>query len=243
MIATTKYRHRPVYKKFINLKNNVQNRQKLLKFKKKKWKNLLFKLSRNTKYRKRNCYYKFYDQNCYVISKYNNYFSSNYKQKILNKRMFNLFYSNLGKNYLKKLITISNKNSNKIKNKINAKKFFIGSLESRLDVILLRAHFVLSIRNSRQLISHRHVFVNNVVVSDNSFLVNKGDLITFSKKSHKILRYFLVLSDLWPLPPTYLQISYKLFNIQILDNPLFTNMLSANLLWLNLNSVSGFYTK
>ena len=36
MIATKKYRHRPVYKKFINLRDNVQNRQKVLKFKKKK---------------------------------------------------------------------------------------------------------------------------------------------------------------------------------------------------------------
>ena len=36
MIITKKYRHRPVYKKFVNLRNNIQNRQKLIKFKKKK---------------------------------------------------------------------------------------------------------------------------------------------------------------------------------------------------------------
>ena len=35
MIFIKKYRHKPVYKKFVNLKNNVQNKQKLLKFKKK----------------------------------------------------------------------------------------------------------------------------------------------------------------------------------------------------------------
>jgi len=35
MIATKKYRHKPIYKQFLNLKNNVQNRKKLLKLKKK----------------------------------------------------------------------------------------------------------------------------------------------------------------------------------------------------------------
>lgn len=241
MIVTKKYRYRPVYKKFINLKNNVQNRQKLFKFQKKKWKNLLFKLTKVSKFKKRNCYYKFYDQNSYIISKYNNFFSTNYKQKILTKKMFNLFYSNLRKKYLKKLLNNSTKKSNQIKNKINVKKFFLNFLEARLDIILVRSHFVLSVRNARQLISHKHVLVNGKIVSDNSFLVNKGDLITFSKKSHKIVRYFIILSDIWPLPPKYLQINYKLFQIQILDNVILSDTLSQNLLWLNLNNVLSYY--
>ena len=243
MINTKKYRHKPVYKKFINLKNNVQNRQKLLKFKKKKWKNLLFKIARSTKTRKRNCYYKFYDQNSYTISKYNNFFSKSYKQDVLTKRMFNLFYSNLAQNYLKKLVKKSNKKSNQINNKINVKKFFSGFLEKRLDVILVRSHFVLSIRNARQLISHKHVFVNNKIITDSSFLVNKSDLISFSKKSHKIIRYFIIISEMWPLPPGYLQISYKLFQIQVVDDIVFSNTLSQNLLWLNLNNVVRTYSK
>ena len=243
MIITKKYRHRPVYKKFINLKSNVQNRQKLYKFKKKKWKNLLFKLSKTSKFKKRNCYYKFYDQNSYSISKYNNFFLNNYKQKILTKRTFNLFYSNLDKKYLKKLLNNSTKKSNQVKNKINLKKFFLSFLETRLDVILLRSHFVLSIRNARQLIAHKHVLVNGIIVSDNSFLVNKGDLITFSRKSHKIIRYFIILSEIWPLPPTYLQINYKLFQIQVLDDVVLSNTLNQNLLWLNLNNVLDYYKK
>ena len=243
MIATKKYRYRPVYKKFINLKNNVQNRQKLLKFKKKKWKNLLFKLTRSSKFRKRNCYYKFFDQNSYNVSKYNNFFSNNYKQKVLVKKTFNLFYSNLGEKYLKTLYKTSKKKSNQIKNKINLKKIFTSLLERRLDVILVRSHFVLSIRNARQLISHKHVSVNGLVTSDNSFLLNKGDLLTFSKKSHKIIRYFIIISDMWPLPPTYLQIDYKLFQIQVVDHVILVDSLSQNLLWLNLNESINSYVK
>jgi len=243
MIITKKYRHRPVYKKFLNLRNNVQNRQKLLKFKKKKWKNLLFKLNRNSKSQKRNCYYKFYDQNSYTISKFNNFFSRNYKQEIITKKSFNLFYGYLKEKYLKKLVNKSVKNSHQIKNKINTKVFFSNFLEKRLDVILVRSNFVLSLRNARQLISHNHVLVNNKVVSENSLLLKKGDLITFSKKSHKLIRYYLIISELWPLPPTYLQISYKLFQIQILDDIIFTNSLSQKLIWLNLNEVIKSYLK
>lgn len=243
MITTKKYRHRPVYKKFLNLRNNVQNRKKLLQFKKKKWKNLLFKLSRASKFKKRNCYYKFYDQNNYMVSKYNNFFSNNYKQKILAKKTFNLFYSNLGNKYLKTLVKLSKRKSNQIKNKINLKKIFISLLERRLDVILVRSHFALSIRNARQLIAHKHVLVNGVITSDSSFLVSKGDLLTFSKKSHKIIRYFIIISEIWPLPPTYLQIDYSLFQIQMVDHAILVDSLNQNLLWLNLNNVLNSYVK
>ena len=243
MVSIKKYRHKPVYKKFVNLKVNVQNRQKLLKFKKQKWKNLLFKLNKTSKKRKRNCYYKFYDQNSYNISKYNNYFSRNYKQDVQTKKMFNLFYGNLNEKYLKSLIKKSVSKSNQIKNNINLKIFFTNFLEKRIDVILVRSHFVLSIRNARQLVSHGHIMVNGKIITDNSFTVKKGDCITFSSKIHNLIQYYLVLSDLWPLPPGYLQVNYKLFSIHVLDDIMFSNNFSKIFLWLNLNSVIKSYNK
>ena len=41
MIFIKKRRHKPLYKKFLNLRKNVQNRRKLLKFKKRKWQKLV----------------------------------------------------------------------------------------------------------------------------------------------------------------------------------------------------------
>ena len=243
MINTKKYRYKPVYKKFINLKTNVQNSQKLFKFKKKKWVNLLFKLNKSSKFQKRNCYYKFYDQNCYLISKYSNFIIKNYKKEILTKKTFNLFYSSLNQNYLKKIIKTSVRNSNQVKNRLNVKKFVIDILEKRLDVILYRSHFVLSIRNARQLIKHKHVLINEKIITDSSVSVIKGDSISFSKKSHKIIKYYLTLSNLWPLPPAYLQVNYRLFQLQLIDDIIFYNTLSENTLWLNLNTVINSYTK
>ena len=238
-------RYRPIYKKFLPLRGNIQNRQKLFKFRKIKWKYLLLNLNRVSlnKTRKNNCYYKFYDQNIYKILKNKTYFSNKYKQTILDKRRFKLFYSYLKKSYLKGLIKKSLKQSDKILNKFSTESIFTSFLENRLDVILVRSHFTLSVRNARQLISHKHVFVNKSVVTDCSYTIMPGDLITFSLKSRSLIEYYLIFAEFWPMPPSNLQISYKLFTIQVLEHSVFSNNSSKFLLWLNLSGVTKSYLK
>ena len=238
MIRVKKYRYKPIYKKFVYLKSNVQNRKKILNFKKQKWKNLLFSLKNLSKNRKRNCYYKFYDQNSYKVLRYRNYFSRNYKQSILIKNIFNLFYGTLNKKYIKTLIKKSMKLSNQLQNKINFKSFFINLIEKRLDIILFRSNLVLSVRNARQLIKHKHVLINDKVVSDSSFLVNKGDCIKFSPKIHQKIKLYLILSDLWPMPPQYLQVNYKTFQVRVIEDLLFSNYPSKFFVWLNLDNLT-----
>jgi ribosomal protein S4 len=241
MINKKLYRYKPVYKKLASLKKNVQNRKKILNFRNQKWQFLVAKSTKMSKTSKTNCYYKFYDQNIYYTPKFNNFFSKNYKQNLLTKRGFNLFYGSLRERYLKSIVSRSFLKSNQTKNRINSKLFFKEFLESRLDVILYRSHFTLSIRNARQLINHGQVYVNKKCVQDASFLVKKGDLITFSLKSHKIIEYYLVNSDLWPLPPKYLQISYKVFQISVIDDIKLANDSTNLSMWLNLNSVMQSY--
>lgn len=243
MSSVKKYRYKPIYKKFVSLKKNVQNRKKVIRFNKQKWKNLLFSLKKLSKNNKRNCYYKFYDQNSYKTLKYRNRFSNNYKENIITKKIFNIFYGSLNKNYLKKFVKKSIKYSNQLQNKINYNLFFISLIEKRLDVILLRSNLVLSIRNARQLIIHKQVFVNNKVVSTCSFLLRKGDFIKFSDTVNKKIKLYLVLSDLWPLPPGYLQVNYKIFQIRVLDEIIFSNQSSKFLVWLNLQNVTKSYIK
>ncbi|KAI3834977.1 hypothetical protein MKW92_016051 [Papaver armeniacum] len=50
---------------------------------------------------------------------------------------------------------------------------------SLLDVLLVRTHFCQSIRQARQLISHRRACVNNAVRSMNHFKLSPGDVISF----------------------------------------------------------------
>lgn len=243
MITKKKYRYKPIYKKFVPLKKNVQNRLKLLKFKKRKWQFLLSQLTKISKTRKNNCYYKFYDQSVYQIPKYNNFFSKNYKQNLTTKKSFNLFYGSLSNKLLKKSVAKAVSKSNQIQNRINSKMFFKELFERRLDVVLTRAHFTLSIMNARQLVVHGHVFVNNVRAVNASTLIKKGDIITFSKKSKRLLDYYLLKSELWPLPPQYLQISYKIFQIIIVDDVKFSNSSNAFSMWLNLNNLTESYKR
>jgi len=243
MTNKKKYRYKPVYKKFLILKKNVQNRAKLFGFKKRKWQFLLAQLSKTSKFRKTNSYYTFYDQNIYLISKYSNFFFKNYKQNLLTRKSFNLFYGSLSKNYLKKVIANSQSASNKVQNRINSKLFFKDFLERRLDVILVRAHFTSSIMNARQLISHGHVYVDNQKNFNPTTLVEKGNIISFSDKSHKLLEYFLLSSQIWPLPPKYIQVSYKIFQIIIIDDIKVSNTSDSYNMWLNFNEVMKSYRR
>ena len=67
MIFKKKHRFKPLYKQFLKLKENVQNRQKLLKFKKKKWKSFLkFYTSKLRSFKK----FKPLDHSKYFVTRY-----------------------------------------------------------------------------------------------------------------------------------------------------------------------------
>jgi len=248
MILKKKRRFKPSYKKFKNINVNIQNKQKLLKFQKQKWENFLFRLLKISKtkkikynkYNKYNCYYKFYNQTSYYIPKFKNYFSKVFKQNVTNKQKFSLFYGYLRTKYLKKLSKYSFKSSNKITNTYNSRMFFLNFLERRLDVVLLRSFFVLSIRNARQLISHKHVLVNNKIVKDCSYLLKKSDKITFSPKTHQLIEYYAAFSPMWPLPPQFLEINYKTLQIILIEE---VNNFNYYNHWINVNEIISLYKR
>jgi small subunit ribosomal protein S4 len=66
---------------------------------------------------------------------------------------------------------------------------FIEKLETRLDTALYRTYFSYSFNNARQLISHKKVYVNHKIVQHNSYLLKKGDLITFDKNISKFIGF------------------------------------------------------
>lgn len=234
MIYIKKSRYKPKYKKLISLRINSLNGKKILKFKKNKWNFLKSLETKKSKYKKHNCFYKFYDPNLYNMPKYTNKFKQNYKQIVSNKRYIKMLYGGILTKSLKKTVTKA-KNQTKFNHKnINVKYFILKLLETRLDTILFRAHFVPSIRFSRQLISHGNVLVNNKIVFSNSYLLKKGDKITFKKEIHKLLTYNIAFSNFWPLPPKHLQISYKTFQIILIDNNLFSNNFNLKL---NFNNI------
>lgn len=95
------------------------------------------------------------------------------------------------KQKLKKMYGLFEKQFRKYFNMAEKKKGPTGDnlvllLERRLDNTLFRSCFASSRQQSRQLIRHGHVTVNNRKVNIPSFLVKEGDVIMVKEKSRKL---------------------------------------------------------
>lgn len=232
-------RHRPLYKKFILLRKNIQNRRRLslLKFRKKKWKNLISYLKRSQLRRKKN--FLMYDINRYFLPKRFNSFKRKFSYILQTKKKFKLFYVNLSKSYIKTQIKLVYNQKN---NDLNCNSIFLNLIESRLDVTLYRSHFALSIRKARQLILHEHINVNGITVKDCSFSLTKSDLITVNDNGYETVEFSLVNCHLWPLPPKYLIINYKTLQILFNNDNLNYNTFSTLFpFWLDLSTILKSY--
>lgn len=62
----------------------------------------------------------------------------------------------------------------------------IKLLERRLDNVVYRLGFASSRKQARQLIRHRHIIVNNVLVDIPAYLLKAGDVIHVKEKSKKL---------------------------------------------------------
>jgi small subunit ribosomal protein S4 len=178
MHFTKKRRNKPLYKKFLPLRKNIQNRDKLLRFKKKKWQRFQRLI---LKFKKK----KFFDPMSYFLFNFKNFFSRKFKYNLQNKQRLSLYYGGLRKSYLKKLVKSTLKEFKSLK--AHATVSFIKKLETRLDTALYRTHFSYSFKNARQLISHKKIYVNNQIVQYNAYLLKKGDLITLDKEIFEVV--------------------------------------------------------
>lgn len=238
-----KSRNKPIFKKFVVLKKILINSKKFLKFKKRKWSMLVNKQKGLSKTKKRFGYYKFYDQTSYKVQRFNSYFSQAFKNNLLIKKGFNLYYGNLKNRYLKTVVKNLDKKANKINNNLTTKTLLKEKLENRLDVVLVRTKFVLNIYNARQLIAHGHVKVNGLKMKSSSYILKSGDVITFSKKIHKFIEFCLLHSDVWPFPPKNIQVSYKLFKLRLLDTGVLINSSDMFNTYLNYANFIEYYKK
>ena len=234
MYFTKNRRNKPLYKKFLPLKKNIQNRKKLLQFKKKKWQKFQRLI---LKFKKK----KFYDPISYFLFNFKNFFSRKFKYNLQNKQRLSLFYGYLRKNYLKRLVKLTLKKFKILK--LHATILFLKKLETRLDTALFRSYFSYSFKNARQLILYKKVYVNNKIVKYNSYLLKKGDLITLDKNVFKFVVYNILKLKTWPIPPKHYHVNYKTLQILIVEDIHYTNCLTYYPFWIDLNSFLKFYER
>lgn len=204
---------------FLAVTVNSDTTKTYYNFKKKKWQKLIFYILKQNKFD--NQYYKLFDQNLHNTTPYTDNFSNNYKKILKIKKQFKIFYGYLNNSYYSKMI----KNN----------KHMLNCLESRLDIILFRSNFTLSVKNAQQIILHGHVFVNNHQIKSKSFRLKKGDKISINSKNHKLIEYYIINSLMWPIFPKYLHIDYSIFQILIIDNIKSTN--NFYYFWLDLKNI------
>jgi small subunit ribosomal protein S4 len=231
-----KNHYRPFYKQLLKLRENVQDKKKVFKFKRLKWKEFVYhyrkKLRRYRKFRP-------YDQTQYLVSKFPNRGTS-YKKRFRNAlnaaKKLRLLYGGLSKKSIKTQIKyLLKKNHSKHWNFLFTQRF-----ENRLDNILYKSKFGSSLRSARQLILHGKVFVNKNLIRVPSYTLKHGDLISIHPKY-----YFLVMKNMtrinrWPIPPKHLIINYKTLEIFV-GNTNCLNLASNFTFHLNLEQIIANY--
>lgn len=108
----------------------------------------------------------------------------------------------------------------------HAGKNFMGLLESRLDIALLRIGFCGSIGTARQLINHGKVRVNSERSTYPGFCLSPGDMITMDPSSHSTVKATMGIhsndeqeQDIHIHKPVHMEVNYKLLTAIFLYRP------------------------
>ena len=111
-----------------------------------------------------------------------------------------------------------------IKKKGDTVENLIGLLEKRLDIILYRAKFALTVFSSRQLINHGHIKVNGKKVNIPSYLLKEEDVIELREKSKQLETVDVSLASKERDVPEYLQLDEKQKKIKYVRTPKFAEV-------------------
>jgi len=160
--------------------------------------------------------------------------SSDYGLILLKKQLLRGFYGNLCERQFKSFY---------IKSKLlkgNTGLNFIKSLESRIDTVLFRLRFGNSFEEVRQLITHKHICVNDKIVSSSSFLLKSQDRISVKESSFQYVADNLKKGLKSSLN---IKLDNQVIEKQNINNILLTNTLlfTPNYLEMNYNILQGIF--
>ena len=143
---------------------------------------------------------------------------SNYGIQLQAKQKLKSYYGNINERQFRNLFKKAlNKKGNTAEN-------FIGLLEKRLDSIIYRGKFSLTIFSARQLINHGHVKVNGKKVNIPSYQVKEDDIIDLREKSKQMANIDVSLSNKERDVPEYLLVDQKQKTIKFSRVPKFSEV-------------------
>ena len=152
-----------------------------------------------------------------------------YASELLYKQKFFAFFNTLKKKSFERIF----KRFKNIHSNVFFINYILNHIELRLDMILFRSNFVLTIHQARILIHSGLVRVNGNIVTSASYRLELGDLIEVLLKRKKAIFSNYTVN----LPVSFLEINYETFSIVVIDKPNKKDMSKILPFFLNLNGL------
>ena len=128
-----------------------------------------------------------------------------------------------------------------LKKRGNTTENFIGLLERRLDTVIYRAKFAITVFAARQLINHGHVKVNGKKVSIASYMVSEKDTIEIKDKSKELVVIVGSIVSKEREVPDYIQMDEKNKIAKLIRVPKFSEVPYPSIMEPNL--VDEYYSR
>jgi len=129
--------------------------------------------------------------------------ASDYGIQLQAKQKLKFYYGNMNERQFRNVYRKA------LQKKGNTTENFIGLLERRLDTVIYRAKFAITVFSARQLINHGHVKVNGKKVDIASYLVKEKDSIEIKDKSKELVVIAGSLVSKEREVPDYIQMDEK----------------------------------
>ena len=143
--------------------------------------------------------------------------ASEYGKQMVAKQCFKWYYCVREKQFRRIFHNALRKKGNTVDN-------LIGLLESRLTAVVYNSGLVPTIFTAKQLVSHKHVLVNNRVVNIASYQVNDGDVVQLRDSSKNLPQVLQAIASKEREVPAYLQVDADKRQIKLVKLPTFSEV-------------------
>jgi small subunit ribosomal protein S4 len=226
-------RYKPKYKICHQLNENIWGNPKIFKFKSQKWE-FLKKRSNITKSSQ-------FVHDIVKIHSFPRPLKTNFKNNLLAKQRLKKYYGKLTESQIRRLIRLSRKQQKVTDSITTSTTILINILERRLETVVFRMNFALSIDHARQLVSHGHILVNDKVIK-RSILVKNLDKISIKKNQRNLIAIILKSRKQINKIPKYLEVNLNILSgIFVGPTVLLKNI--PYTVWMDFNKVFSFYKK
>ena len=144
--------------------------------------------------------------------------NSDYGIQLQAKQKLKFYYGNMNERQFRNVYRKA------LQEKGNTTENFIALLERRLDTVIYRAKFAITVFAARQLINHGHIRVNEKKVNIPSYLVKAEDTIEIKDKSKDIATIAVALVSKEREVPDYIQMDEKNKKARLIRIPKFSEV-------------------